>query len=182
MARAAGRSRHAPPAEARSRFGRHAWFGRAAAICDTFGPFRRPQEIAAVTDTAATRTVDPSLISYTHWMYALHALSALMGILTSAAIATAFVFSIPSIIAVIMNYVKRSDVRGTWLDSHFGWQLRTFWWAVFWIVVISVFSAPLVLALGLGFLTWAVGIAIVGIWILYRMVRGWLALKDGRPV
>jgi len=135
-----------------------------------------------VTDAAATRAVEPSLVSYTHWMYALHALSALMGILTSAAIATAFVFSIPSVIAVIMNYVKRGEVRGTWLDSHFGWQLRTFWWAVFWIVVISVFSAPLVLALGLGFLTWAAGIAVVGIWILYRMVRGWLALKDGRPV
>jgi uncharacterized membrane protein len=145
-------------------------------------PDRPSEETAAVTDAAATRPVEPSLTSYTHWMYALHALSALMGILTSAAIATAFVFSIPSIIAVIMNYLKRSEVRGSWLDSHFGWQLRTFWWAVFWIVVISVFSAPLVLALGLGFLTWAVGIAIVGIWILYRMVRGWLALKDARPL
>jgi uncharacterized membrane protein len=134
-----------------------------------------------VTDTAATRPVVPSLISYTHWMYALHALSALMGILTSAAIATAFVFSIPSVIAVIMNYVKRSEVRGTWLDSHFGWQLRTFWWAVFWVVVISVFSAPLAIVL-VGFVTWAIGIAIVGVWILYRVIRGWLALKDGRPV
>ncbi len=133
-------------------------------------------------DTAATRTVEPSLVSYTHWMYALHALSALMGILTSAAIATAFVFSIPSIIAVIMNYVKRTEVRGTWLDSHFVWQLRTFWWAALWIVLIFVFSTPLILLLGLGFLTMWLGIAIVGIWILYRVIRGWLALKDGRPV
>ncbi len=135
-----------------------------------------------MTDTAATRPVAPSLISYTHWMYALHAASALMGILTSAAVATAFVFGIPSIIAVIMNYVKRSEVRGTWLDGHFGWQLRTFWYAVFWIVVISLFSAPLVLALGLGIVTWALGIAIVGIWVIYRVVRGWLALRDGQPI
>jgi uncharacterized membrane protein len=145
-------------------------------------PFRRLQEIAAVTDVAATRTVEPSLISYTHWMYALHALSALMGILTSAAIATAFVFSIPSIIAVIMNYVKRGEVRGNWLDSHFGWQLRTFWWAALWIVLIFAFSTPLILLLGLGFLTMWLGIAIVGIWILYRVIRGWLALKDGRAI
>jgi uncharacterized membrane protein len=144
-------------------------------------PDRPSEETAAVTDAAATRAVEPSLISYTHWMYALHALSALMGILTSAAIATAFVFSIPSVIAVIMNYVKRGEVRGTWLDSHFGWQLRTFWWAVFWVAVISVFSAPLALIL-VGFVTWAIGIAIVGIWILYRMIRGWLALKDARSL
>ena len=135
-----------------------------------------------MTDTAATRPVDPSLVSYTHWMYALHAASALLGILTSAAIATAFVFSIPSIIAVIMNYAKRGDVRGTWLDSHFGWQLRTFWYAALWIVLVVVFSTPLILLIGLGFLTMWLGIAIVGLWILYRVVRGWLALKDGRAV
>jgi uncharacterized membrane protein len=135
-----------------------------------------------VTDTVATRAVAPNLISYTHWMYALHAASAVMGILTSAAVATAFVFGIPSIVAVVMNYVKRGEVRGTWLDTHFAWQLRTFWWAAFWIVVISLFSAPLVLALGLGIVTWALGFAIVGIWVVYRVVRGWLALKDGRPI
>jgi uncharacterized membrane protein len=145
-------------------------------------PPRRPEEAAAVTDTTAPRTVDPSLVSYTHWMYALHAASALLGVITSAAIATAFVFSIPSIIAVIMNYVRRDDARGTWLDSHFGWQLRTFWYAALWIVLIFLFSSPLVLLLGLGFLTMWIGIAIVGVWILYRVIRGWLALKDGRTI
>jgi uncharacterized membrane protein len=135
-----------------------------------------------VTDTAAIRTVDPTLISYTHWMYALHALAAVIGISTAAFIATAFVFSIPSIIAVIMNYVKRDEVRGTWLDSHFGWQLRTFWYAALWILVIVVLSTPLVLLLGLGLVTMWLGISLVGLWILYRVVRGWLALKDRRPV
>ena len=135
-----------------------------------------------MTDTAATRPVDPSLISYTHWMYALHAIAALIGISTAAFIATAFVFSIPSIIAVIMNYVKRDDVRGTWLDSHFSWQLRTFWYAALWILIIVVISTPLVLLLGLGLVTMWLGISLVGLWILYRVVRGWLALKDRRPV
>jgi uncharacterized membrane protein len=135
-----------------------------------------------VTDTATTRPVDPSLISYTHWMYALHAVAAVIGISTAAFIATAFVFSIPSIIAVIMNYVKRNDVRGTWLDSHFSWQLRTFWWAALWIVVVSVISFPLILLLGLGLVTMWIGISLVGLWILYRVIRGWLALKDHRAI
>ncbi len=135
-----------------------------------------------MTDTAATRPVDPSLISYTHWMYALHAIAALIGISTAAFIATAFVFSIPSIIAVIMNYVRRDEVRGTWLDSHFSWQLRTFWYAALWILIIVVISTPLVLLLGLGLVTMWLGISLVGLWILYRVVRGWLALKDRRPV
>jgi len=135
-----------------------------------------------VTDTATTRPVDPSLISYTHWMYALHALAAVIGISTAAFIATAFVFSIPSIIAVIMNYVKRNDVRGTWLDSHFSWQLRTFWWAALWVVAVSVISFPLILVLGLGLITMWIGISLVGLWILYRVIRGWLALKDRRAI
>ena len=135
-----------------------------------------------MTDTATTRPVDPSLISYTHWMYALHAVAAVIGISTAAFIATAFVFSIPSIIAVIMNYVKRSEVRGTWLDSHFSWQLRTFWWAALWIVVVSVISFPLILLLGLGLITMWIGISLVGLWILYRVIRGWLALKDRRAI
>ena len=134
-----------------------------------------------MTDTAATRPVDPPLISYTHWMYALHALAAVIGITSPAFIATAFVFGIPSFIAVIMNYVKRDEVRGTWLASHFGWQLRTFWWAALWIVVISSVSFVLAFVL-IGFITWPVGIMLVGLWILYRVVRGWLALKDGRAV
>jgi len=135
-----------------------------------------------VTDTATTRPVDPSLISYTHWMYALHALAAVIGISTAAFIATAFVFSIPSIIAVIMNYVKRNDARGTWLDSHFSWQLRTFWWAALWVVAVSVISFPLILVLGLGLITMWIGISLVGLWILYRVIRGWLALKDRRAI
>ena len=135
-----------------------------------------------MTDTAATPADAPNLVSYTHWMYALHALAALIGITTAAFIATAFVFSIPSIIAVIMNYVKRDEVRGTWLDSHFSWQLRTFWWAALWILVVAVISTPLILLLGLGLLTMWLGISLVGLWILYRVLRGWLALKDGRPI
>jgi uncharacterized membrane protein len=123
-----------------------------------------------------------SLVTYTHWMYALHAFSALMGVVSAATVVGQFVFGVPSIIAVVMNYVKRSEVRGTWLDSHFGWQLRTFWYAMLWFVLIGLFSAPLVLLLGFGIVTWIVGAFVVGIWIIYRVARGWLRLNDGQPV
>jgi uncharacterized membrane protein len=124
---------------------------------------------------------NPALVSYTHWMYALHAFSALTGMLGSAFVATAFVATFPSIIAVIMNYVRRDEARGTYLESHFGWQLRTFWWAVAWLVVIFLLSAPLMLVL-VGFFTFWVGAAILGVWIIYRVARGWLRLKDGQPI
>jgi uncharacterized membrane protein len=124
----------------------------------------------------------PSLVSYTHWMYALHTLSALMGVFTAATIIGSFIFGIPSIAAVIMNYVRRDEARGTWLEGHFSWQLRTFWFAALAFLLIGLFSAPLVLLLGLGIITWMLGAFVVGVWILYRMARGWLRLKDGQPV
>ena len=126
--------------------------------------------------------VDPSLVTYTHVVYALHALSVLIGITGPATIIGSFIFGLPSIIAVIMNYVRQSDVRGSWLESHFRWQIRTFWFAVLWMVLAGIVSAPLVLLLGLGVLTFFLAAAIVGIWVLYRVIRGWLALRDGRPM
>jgi uncharacterized membrane protein len=72
----------------------------------------------------------PSLLSVTHLVYALHALSLLIGITTAATIIGAFVFGLPSIIAVVINYLKRDEARGTFLESHFRWQIRTFWFAV----------------------------------------------------
>lgn len=124
----------------------------------------------------------PSLITYTHWMYALHAASALMGVFSAATVIGQFIFGVPSIIAVVMNYVKRSEARGTWLESHFSWQLRTFWYAALWFVLIGLFSLPLVLLLGLGIVTWIAGAFVVGIWIIYRVARGWLRLNDGKQI
>jgi len=123
-----------------------------------------------------------SLVNYTHLMYALHALSALIGACTAAFIATAFVGTLPSIIAVVMNYVKRNEARGTYLESHFSWQLRTFWFAVLWIVLISLVSLPLVLLLGLGLVTGWIGGVMLGVWIIYRVARGWLRLRDAQPI
>ncbi len=132
--------------------------------------------------TQPTAGLDPGLVTYTNVIYGLHALSVLIGITGPATVVGNFVFGLPSIIAVIMNYVRRSEVRGTWLESHFRWQIRTFWFALLWIVVAGVISAPLVLLLGLGILTFFLAALIVAIWIVYRVARGWLALRDKRTM
>jgi len=126
-------------------------------------------------------TVEPrrSLITLTHVIYALHAASLVTGIVGAATIVFAFLTGWPSIIAVILNYAKRSDVRGTWLESHFRWQIRTFWFGALWVAVCGL---VIVLTLGIGiFIAWA-PLAVVGFWFIYRIARGWLALLDRRPM
>ncbi len=125
--------------------------------------------------------VDPSLVTYTHVIYALHALAAFIGITSIASVVGSFVFGLPSIVAVIMNYVRRSEVRGTWLESHFTWQIRTFWWALFWSILIGAISLVLAIVI-VGFVIWWIGIPALGAWIIYRVARGWLALRDGRTM
>ena len=120
-----------------------------------------------------------SLVTWTHAIYALHAFSLLTGIVGAATVVGAFLTGWPSIIAVILNYVKRSEVRGTWLDSHFRWQIRTFWFGLLWI---SICLAFVVLTLGIGILIAWFPIVLVGFWFIYRVVRGWVALRDGRQM
>jgi uncharacterized membrane protein len=126
--------------------------------------------------------VDPSLVTYTNIIYALHAFAVIMGVISTAAtVVGGFVFSLPSIVAVIMNYVKQSQVRGTYLEAHFNWQIRTFWFAVLWAVVLAVVSLVLAIIV-IGIFTWYLGALILGVWIIYRVARGWLALRDRRPI
>ena len=129
----------------------------------------------------AAQPLDESLITYTNIIYGLHTFSVVMGVLTSTSIIGNFIFGIPSIVAVVMNYVKRSQVRGTYLESHFIWQIRTFWWALFWAILVGGISFVLAFVL-IGFVTWIVGALLLGIWVIYRVARGWFALRDRRPM
>ena len=131
--------------------------------------------------TADARPVDASLITYTNIIYALHAFAVIMGLSTAHTVVGSFVGGLPSIIAVIMNYVRRSATRGTFLESHFRWQIRTFWFALLWSIVIVLVSAPFMLIL-IGFAFAWVGLIALGIWIAYRVIRGWLALREQRPM
>jgi uncharacterized membrane protein len=124
------------------------------------------------------RTLD-SLVTWTQVVYGLHAFSLLTGIIGTATIVGAFLTGWPSIIAVILNYVKRSEARGTWLESHFRWQIRTFWFGLLWISLCLLF---IIATFGLGILIAWIPMALVGLWFVYRIVRGWVALAGGRPM
>lgn len=87
--------------------------------------------------------------------------------------ALGFFNGITWIVALIVNYVKRDEVKGSWLESHFRWQIRTFWWGLLWGVIGALLMFVLV-----GFLVWFAA----GIWIIYRIVKGWLYLNDNKPI
>jgi len=101
-----------------------------------------------------------SLKTITTVVYALQALS--------------FAFGVTALVGLIINYVKRDDVTGTVYQSHFDWQIRTFWWGLLW----GVLGCILIFALGLGlvilFAAW--------VWAIYRVVKGWLKLTEGKAV
>jgi len=115
--------------------------------------------------------------AWCHVIYGLHALAVVVGVTGAATVAGAFVFGVPSLIAVVLNYLKRGEVAGTWLDSHYCWQIRTFWFTLLWLLVygllvITIIGIPI---------AWVL-IVILGLWVAYRVVRGWLALAGRRPV
>jgi uncharacterized membrane protein len=120
---------------------------------------------------------DDSLITVTHVVYALHAFSVITGITSAAFIVTAFLSGWPSIIAIIISYVKRGEAKGTFLESHFSWQIRTFWWALLWFVIGGLLTITIIGAvIGIPMLI------VVGLWVLYRIARGWLALASRKPM
>lgn len=87
--------------------------------------------------------------------------------------AAAFILGITAVVGVILNYIKRGDVRGTWLESHFRWQVRTFWFSLLWLILGSVTVFLLV------------GYAILvadTVWVIYRIAKGWLRLNDNKPM
>jgi uncharacterized membrane protein len=92
-------------------------------------------------------------------VYILQALSLLIGI-------TAFA-------GVIINYLKRDDVRGTYLASHFDWQIKTFWFTLLGSII-----GILLLPVGVGGLV----LLLVSLWFIYRIIKGWLVFNDGREI
>lgn len=118
-----------------------------------------------------------SLVQLTHFIYGLHAIAVLIGVTSSATVAGGFVFGLPSLVAVLLNYLKRGDVNGTWLESHFRWQIRTFWFTALWLVV---YGLLIITIIGIP-VAWIL-IAILGLWVGYRVIRGWVALFSERPV
>jgi uncharacterized membrane protein len=131
----------------------------------------------ATSNPQSTREAMPSVLTVAHLVYALHTVAIVGGIVGAVTVVGSFIGSLPSIAAVILNYVKRGDARGTWVASHYRWQIRTFWCAVLWAligwalvltIIGAVVGVPILIALTL--------------WLLYRIGRGWLRLRDRQPM
>ena len=119
----------------------------------------------------------PSALVAAHFVYGLHAVAIMLGITGAATVVGGFVGSVPSIIAVIINYLKRGGARGSWAASHYRWQIRTFWFALLWLIIAILLVVTLVGApFGLGLLL------TVTLWLIYRIARGWLRLLDKQPM
>lgn len=119
----------------------------------------------------------PSVLTIANVVYALHTVAIVIGIVGAATVIGSFIGSLPSLLAVVLNYVKRSDARGTWAATHYRWQIRTFWFALLWAllgwvlvftIVGAVVGVPILIALTL--------------WLIYRIGRGWLRLRDRQPM
>ena len=113
--------------------------------------------------------------------YALFAIAAIFALASSGLPLIAPLMGILGIVAVIICYVKRDDAAGTWVSSHFTWLIRTFWWSLLWAIV----GWMVMLTLGLILIGIPIAIAIwfvAGIWVIYRVVRGYLLFKDSRAI
>ena len=87
--------------------------------------------------------------------------------------AASFLIGVTAIVAIVMNYVKKDDVAGTWLESHFRWQIRTFWFGLLWAVIGAITSLVLI-----GYVILFVNC----LWILYRVIKGWMYFNDNKPM
>jgi uncharacterized membrane protein len=135
-----------------------------------------------MTTESLTIEAPSPLVRTMHIVYGLHTVGLALGAFGAASVVGSFLFGWPSIIAVIVSYIYRGDARGTWLESHFNWAIRTFWIALAIAAVVALVSAPLVLLLGLGLATWFIGLGLLGVWAIYRIARGWLRLNAHEPM
>jgi len=117
----------------------------------------QPLEQSVEVVGTAEAPVDDKLKNLTQLVYMLQAISLAVGL--------------TAIAGLILNYLKRDEVKGTYLEDHFRWQIKTFWYAL-----VGVILGWLLVIVLVGFLIWAV----VGLWYIYRIVKGWLALNDGK--
>jgi uncharacterized membrane protein len=110
-------------------------------------------------------------------MYALHALCIIGVLLTPIHLVSAFLSGWPSLLALLLNYLKNRDMAGTWLASHLRWQRRTFWFALLWLVIGYFFLHTLV-----GVLIGLMVLLVAGQWAFYRIARGWIYLIKHNPM
>jgi uncharacterized membrane protein len=135
----------------------------------------------ATTQPWVSQAGQPSarLVTWTQVVYALHAVSLIIGIVGAATVVGSFLIGWPSIVALIISYVKRGEARGTWLESHFRWQTRTFWFGLLWAALCLVFVVG---TFGIGLIVVWIPLGIIALWFIYRIISGWIDLAARRPM
>ena len=126
-------------------------------------------------------TPSPALISMTLVIYALFGVAAVAGLASSGFPLIAPLMGLVGFIAIILAYVKRGDAAGTWLASHYRWLIRTFWFSLLWGIigaVIFVLLAIIIIGLFIGYAIWVA----TTIWVLYRLIRGYVLFNASQPV
>ena len=129
------------------------------------------------TSLPTTHSAPESAWTVANVVYALHTLAIVVGVIGTATVIGSFLWSIPSILAVILNYAKRSEAYGTWLESHYRWQIRTFWFAALWVFLSWILIVTIILIP----VAWTI-FAATSAWLIYRIARGWLRLRDRLPM
>jgi len=113
--------------------------------------------------------------------YALFGTAAVVGLVSSGFHLIAPLMGLIGIAGLIVAYVKRDDARGTWVESHFRWLIRTFWFSFLWGIVgwiVLLLLGIILIGIPIAFLIWAAA----SIWVIYRVIRGYLLFKDSRPI
>ena len=134
--------------------------------------FPPPQSASA----SPTAPVSAGLLAY-----ALFAIGAVLEIAGRGFLSPFPLLTILGIIGVIVCYVKRDEARTTWVASHFTWLIRTFWWSFLWCVIgglILITLGLILIGIPIAFGIWFV----TAIWVIYRVVRGYLQFKDSKPI
>jgi uncharacterized membrane protein len=132
-------------------------------------------------DSAAKSPAGEAPVSATLLVYVLFAIAAVVGLVGHGMMVGAPLLTLIGIVAVIIAYVKRDDARGTWTASHLTWLIRTFWWSFLWNCIgwLALVTLGIIL---IGFPI-AIGIWVVTtIWVIYRLVKGYLLFKDSQPI
>ena len=122
-----------------------------------------------------------SLISTTLLIYALYGIAAVFGLVSSGFPLIAPFFGVLGIVAVIIAYVRRAEVAGTWLASHYRWLIRTFWFSLLWAMVgglVLVTLGLILIGIPIAFGIWIAAT----IWVIYRLVRGYALFKDTKAI
>ena len=135
-----------------------------------------------MSDTQAPLPVPPqSLITTTLIVYALFGVAAVVGLVSSGFPLIAPLGGLAGIVGIIMAYVKRGEATGTWLASHYRWLIRTFWFSLLWGIIgaiIFVLLAIIFIGIIIGYAMWVA----TTIWVLYRLVRGYMLFNESKPV